>query len=205
MKKLLVVLFLLALTASAYAQSAFKAGGNYNADIVSHKLGKISYPSWEISYERGLCKKFSINGTYNYARRAYEENNNRYWFPDGSAAGSIVYGSQGYIKYDQTFIVEGRYYLKSNSSGIYFHLGIPFTYTISKWFVNTVTNQYSAKKYSDDFAISTIGGLGIKYPISQRFGIEMNMSLSPSLNFLNIDYGTSGFIKSGVRFFVALD
>jgi len=205
MIKQLIVLFLVTLTMQTNAQSTFKAGANYNADIVSHKLGKINYPSWEISYERGLCEKFSINGTYNYARRAYEESNNRYWFPDGTGNGYIVYGSQGYILYDQHLIIEGRYYLKSNKSGIYFHLGIPFTYTISKWFVNTVTNQYSAKKYSDDFAISTIGGLGIKYPITERFGVEMNISLSPSLNFLNVDYGTSGFIKSGVRLFVTLD
>src|SRR6187402_110977 len=99
MKKQLIVLFLLALCIKTHAQtSTFKAGGNYNADIANHKLGKLNFPSWEISYERGLCKKFSISGTYNYARRAYKIYEGPYWILDSPSTGTIVNGSDEIVE-----------------------------------------------------------------------------------------------------------
>ncbi len=202
MKKQFVTLLFIVLSTVTNAQvSAVKAGGNYNADFASHKLGKMNYPSWEISYERGLGKKFSINGSFNYARRTYDLYNGPYLLADGS----LIYGAEGIIEYDQIFILEGRYYLKSNNSGIFFQMGIPFTYTTSVRSLNSTSNQYSYSLSSNYFAISTFGGLGIKYPLTLRFGIEMNMSISPSFNFLDVDYGSSGFIKTGVKLFYSFD
>ena len=179
--------------------STLKVGANFNADIASHKLGKLNYPSWEVSFERAFSKKFSYNITYNYARRHYEIYNeyNSTQYP------GLYSGPKAFTIFDHAFILEARYYLKSTATGIYFHLGIPFTYSLEQRFA---TSPYGDNmRETSSFAISTIGGFGIKYPLSQRFGVEMDVSISPSFNFLDVDYGTSGFIKSGVKLFFLLN
>ncbi len=188
MKKTIVILFLLMFGMGTYAQlSTVKLGANNNADIVMHKLGKISYPSYEVSFERVLGKKFSMNASYNFSKRQLILNTD------------INSVERGYNHYDHTLILEGRYYLTSNTSGVFFQMGIPISVSIEKSFISSPYKESSFSRYS--YAISTFGGIGIKYPLSSRFGLEMTMSISPSLNFLGFDYGSSGFIKSGVKLF----
>ena len=50
-----------------------------------------------------------------------------------------------------------------------------------------------------------MGGVGIKYPISKKVGIEMNFNYSPSLNLIDFEYGSSGFIKTGIKIYFSLD
>ena len=189
MKKLLSILFVFAVSIGANAQlSTVKLGANYNAEIIAHKLGKINYPSMDISFERALGKKFSINGTYNYSKLQYDLSSDFY-----SSSHS------GYNNYNHALILEGRFYLTSNTTGLFFQLGIPFTLSIEERFDSSPLFHGTDNRYT--YAISTFGGIGIKYPLSSRFGLEMNMSMSPSLNFLGVDYGTSGFIKSGIKLF----
>jgi hypothetical protein len=189
MKLKFVVLILMIISIKANAQlSTIKAGINLNAD-------KVDYASWEISFERLICKKYSFNLTYNYAQPHKEGNN--------FTGDPTSFGTTGFTNFNHTIILEGRYYLKSNISGIFFQLGIPFTYSIEESFYTSPAGDGSTKH--DYLAICTIAGFGLKYPISNKFGVEMNMNISPSFNFLDVDYGTSGFIKTGVKLYFTLD
>lgn len=60
-----------AIVSSAAAQhSSIKLGANYNADFTDHvKSAKISYPSFEIAFEKPLWKKWSGSIGFNHAVR----------------------------------------------------------------------------------------------------------------------------------------
>jgi hypothetical protein len=199
MKNLVIIItFLLSSTFIQAQKSIVKAGAYFNADIADHKLGKINYPSLEASYELAFGNKFSLNLSYNYAKREYESGYT------GEGFQVFYYNPKYFINYDQSIIIEGRYYIKSNSTGFFVQAGIPFTYTIEKSYNKIpLPGESDHKVYS--YAISTFGGIGVKCPFSDRFGVEINIAVHPSYNFLDVDYGTSGFIKSGVKLFFALD
>ena len=193
MKKQIILLLLSVICMKTNAQlSTLKAGVNLNSD-------KVDYPSWELSFERALGKKFSINGTYNYSQFHKDVNQ------EALISNNLgpIYGATGFTHYNHTLIIEGRYYLKSNTTGVFFQMGIPFTYYTEERFYTSPSGDGSVKH--NFFAICTIGGFGIKYPFTKNFGVEMSMNFSPSFNFLDVDYGTSGFIKSGVKLFYSFD
>lgn len=196
MKKLLTIIFMLISTANLFSQnSVIKAGVNFNADIAGHKLGKLNYPSYELNFERCLANKFSFNLGYNFAKRNYTVNNESYY-----QTFIAVKNQRSWIHLDHSIILSGRYYLMTNKQGLFFEFGIPFTYSIEK-------DYYNGQKFYEHglWAISTFAGAGIKYPFNSICGVEMNFNISPSFNFLGVDYGTSGFIKSGLRFVWTLD
>ena len=101
---LLLLSFFFTIIFSAEAQkTTIKIGANYNADVTSHnrKFGKINYPSFELSGERLISKRFSIAGTFNYAQRK-----SSVWAPL-SLNGGIQYEQArvDYISNDHTFII----------------------------------------------------------------------------------------------------
>jgi hypothetical protein len=188
MKKLIFI-FAAFFAFNVNAQTIIKTGANFNADVVPHKLGKINYPSFELSVERVMCTRFSLYATYNYAKRDYR--NNSYTI-DYSPFYTQIYHPP-YVNYDHTLILGNRFYFKNPMEGFYIQGGIPFTYY-------TETAHYPEGNFSRSyFAISTMIGAGLKYPLSKKLALEMNFDFSPSFNLLDVDYGTSGFIKSGLK------
>lgn len=47
--------------------------------------------------------------------------------------------------------------------------------------------------------MNAFAGVGLKYPVAEKFAVEMNISMTPSFDFFDLDYGTAGFIKSGLK------
>jgi len=193
-RKILIAVCLLS-SIGAHAQLyTLKAGANYNADVVDHKLGKLSYPSYEINFERALGKKFSISLGYNFAIRDYKQ------APDLRFDRYSFSGNVEWKHYDHVFIPEVRYYLKSNTEGFFFQLGFPLTYSLEKDYFYSPTGI--TNYYTHSSSLSVFGGIGIRYQLCSKVGVEMTMNISPSADlFGDVDYGTSGFIKSGIRFF----
>src|SRR4051812_24353153 len=118
-----VILIFQLFTNNILAQSYLKAGINLNSDIVNHKLGKLVYPSYEINYERGLGKHFSISLGYNYSLRSVsEENYESSYYPSYTE----------WNNYNHAIIPEGRYYFKSNKDGFFIQAGLPYTISIEQ-------------------------------------------------------------------------
>jgi len=193
-RKILVVICMFVACRVSAQQSVIKGGINFNSDFVDHKLGRLSYPSYEFSFERTLGKKISLSLGYNFAVRDYTMSN-----PELFTFG-YFWGNRRWTNFDHVLIPEFRYYAASNDKGLFFQFGLPLTYSIEKDYFyspNGIQNTYQ-----HSIALSVFAGFGLKYPLSKNWGIEMSISISPSADLLgDVDYGTSGFIKSGVKLF----
>ena len=193
MKKTICLIAILSFASISYGQKkyAVKAGANYNAEIVDHKLGKINYPSYEAQIERMLGQHWSVSAGFNYSVRIYN------LIPD------YVFFTGYNIKYinrDKALLLETRWYPQTNTKGFFINAG---TSLISS--SETRESMYNGEKNSsavpDYLAMNIFAGIGLKYPICERVGVEMNMSITPSMDLIELDYGTAGFIKSGAKVF----
>lgn len=113
-------------------------------------------------------------------------------------------GSPGYSRFrdiDYIVIPELRYYIFSNQTGPYAQFGIPVIIFTQQRFDESGTYVTGQREF---VAVNAFAGVGIKYPLTQKFGVEMNISVTPSFNFLGQDYGTGGFIKSGLKVYYTL-
>lgn len=90
-----------------------------------------------------------------------------------------------------------------NTAGLYFTAGIPVTYS-TETRLPRIVNIYEDPVHHSHFTVTTIAGFGLKHPLSKRIDFEMNMNISPNINFVDVDYGTSGFVKSGFKLSVKL-
>ena len=192
-KQTILVTLLLNIVFVADAQhSSFKLGANYNADYTDHvKSAKISYPSFEMAFEKPLWRKWSGSIGFNHAVRNVQSLQED--------------GSPGYSRFrdiDYIVIPEVRYYMLSKQTGPYAQFGIPVNIFTQQRFDETGTYVTAQREF---VAINAFAGVGIKYPFNEKFGMEMNISVTPSFDFLNLDYGTAGFIKSGLKVYYTVN
>jgi hypothetical protein len=185
---LFIILAIMCSNIRLHAQSAFKIGGNVNAEIANHKAGEITYASWEAAWEKLLAKKWSFSAGVNYAQRRYN--------PEMYT--SMFFRPHQFLNKDWSIFVEGRFYPQQNASGLFFLTGIQGIYTTEKrtsysYFGETFPSSHS---YMD---LNTYAGFGLKHPLSERMGIEMSITVSPLVNYFNQNYGTSGYIKTGIK------
>src|SRR5688500_7071153 len=191
-KHICVAAILACIVSSAVAQhSSIKLGANYNADFTDHvKSTRISYPSFEIAWEKPLWKKWSGSIGFNHAVRNVQTLQED--------------GSPGYSRsrdIDYIVIPEARYYIFPDQTGPYAQFGIPVIIFSQQRFDETGTYVTGQREF---VAIDAFAGVGIKYSLTEKFGMEMNISVTPPFNFLDLDYGTAGFIKSGLKVYYTL-
>jgi hypothetical protein len=197
MTRTIALLILLSTATTIYSKPFIvKLGPNLNSDIVDHKLGRLTYPSYEINFEYIVGKHFSASLGYNYAITKVKE---------------IYYESANFESYTQwtdynhAFIPEFRYYLKDFNEGVFLQCGLPFTHSVEKRSWSGINGQGSFIPAAYN-TLTLFGGLGIIYHFNKNLGIEMNCNISPSADLLGeVDYGTSGFVKTGLRFLYTFD
>ncbi len=193
MKKLVTVLLLMFFGIVASAQmNTIKTGVNINSENWPSKyLHQINYPSWDISYERFIGSKFSISGTINYAKRLYPSDQDNFRLVDHNEF------------HDWGLVPEGRYYLKQNSSGLFFRIAIPVTYTTYTFRQYSYNSSgqiiHTSSDESYEYSIMALTGFGVKASLTRKFGIEMMLSYCPGINFWEFypdDKSPSCFISS---------
>jgi len=184
-------------TAHVHSQSVLKIGSNLNTDFVGHKLGMMVYPSFEINYERILSRKFSLSLGYNYAVKDY---GTQFY----EAPVSLYSFTYHWMDYVHTIIPEARYYFESSRDGVFIQAGLPFTYTVTK---HSNLSMGGSENYSEYLnALTCFVGLGLKHQFNPHWGVEFFINISPSADLLGeVDYGASGFFKSGIKMFYNFD
>lgn len=203
MKKNLIIFCILFSSTDIFSQKYSLKGGvniNWTLGNSNDKMSEQSHhPSYEIDIERTLGKKFSINADFLYSKQ-YLYNNNE------NPANGPIYGTDRWTDIELSLIPEGRYYAKTTTKGFFFEVGIPITYTIEKHVTNYHDQKGNPIIYNDEysFSISTIGGIGFKYPFNKNFGGEVNVQAGPNWNFLNPGE-TGGIIKGGLKLIWFLD
>jgi len=108
-----------------------------------------------------------------------------------------------FTNFDKIFIAEARYYLKSTNEGLFFEVGIPVFFTAERRIYTS--EAFTLESRHSYIAANAFGGLGIKYQLTSNLGVEMNATIKSFLDFFDLDYGSAGFIKSGVKLFMNLD
>jgi hypothetical protein len=194
MKQVILFIFFLFFFSNIFSQSSLiKAGVNLNSDYVDHKIGKLVYPGFEVNYERILSKKISVSIGYNYAKRNYNA-----FIPDYIMGAALRSENTDHI-----IIPEFRYYLESTNEGFFIQTGLPYTVSIETRVSRSPAGSIKSNGPWSQ-ALSCFAGIGIKHSIKSHFGLEMTCNISPSANFLgDLDYGTSGFFKTGLRIYYA--
>ena len=202
MKPILSIFFSILFSTASYSQkSTFKLGANLHSDIIEHKNGRLIYPGFEVNYEWQLSRKFSLNIGYNYSNRKLESAYD--WKTIILYAPYTNYLSEMQHTRAHVFLPEIRYYLKSSEEGLFFQAGMPFTYEETHYERFSSVSEYT---FVDSYrSLTCIFGLGLKYKFNMHLGMELIGSISPSFNLLNhVDYGSAGFIKSGIKILYAI-
>lgn len=172
----------------------FKNGLNVYSLLYSHKSGNISFPSWEVSCERMIGKRFSFTGDLDFSKQNYLTPDHN-WF--GTVFGNTRWQMQNY-----SIITGARYYpeMKENA-GFFFQIGIPVTYTSEKDYY--IYPSGTGVRRTDGFSITTLCGFGVKHWTNSNVGVELSIGISPPLNFLPTYDSTSGYFRTGIMIFWA--
>ncbi len=175
---------------SASAQTSYlKFGASFNATYLKGNQLTNAYPSWELSYERSLGNKWSIGLGFNYSKRVTGDRSETYHYK--------------FTNYDKMFVLEGRYYFFSTDKGPFLQLGGSIFSTKEVFFVENYTTGTQSTGTNNRTGANVYGGLGLKYPITPKLGFEMTVNITPHINGIE-DYGTGGYIRSGVKLTYAL-
>ncbi|MEO7989773.1 MAG: hypothetical protein ABI663_09545 [Chryseolinea sp.] len=179
------------LNASAQA-SYLKFGASFNATYLKENQLTNTYPSWELSYERSLGNKWSIALGFNYSKRLTE-----------APFQTVNTYDYKFTNYDKMFVLEGRYYFLSTDKGPFLQLGGSIFSTKEIFVFKDYTSGMQTTSTHNRTGANVYGGLGLKYPITPKLGFEMTLNITPNINGIE-DYGTGGYIRSGVKLTYAL-
>ncbi len=183
--KLLLASMILLTWLNASAQTSYlKFGASFNATYLKENQLTNAYPSWELSYEKSLGKKWSIGLGFNYSKRVTEA---RFETSDYK-----------FTNYDKMFVLEGRYYFFSTDKGPFLQLGGSIFSTKGVSVVKDYSTSTQTTYTHNRTGANIYGGLGLKYPITPKWGFEMTVNITPNINGIE-DYGTGGYIRSGVK------